>query len=97
MIIRIVKLTIEPLKLERFCEEFDNVKNQIAASEGCLYNELLKENSGSGVVFTYSHWNSQEDLDKYRSSELFKTTWSKVKPLFVAKAEAWTLNKHVDK
>ncbi len=97
MIIRIVKLTLDPLELDRFCEEFNNVKDRISAFEGCLYNELLIENSGSGVVFTYSHWNSEEDLEKYRSSELFKTTWTKVKQLFVAKAEAWTLNKHVDK
>lgn len=97
MIIRIVKLTLDPQKLEMFCEVFDNVKKQILAFEGCQYNELLKEQSESGVVFTYSHWNSAAELDNYRNSELFKDSWAKVKPMFAAKAEAWTLDKHVDK
>ena len=42
------------------------------------------------ILFTYSSWNAAEDLENYRNSELFKETWSYVKSLFEAKAEAWS-------
>jgi len=42
------------------------------------------------ILFTYSKWNTPEDLENYRNSELFKETWSYVKQLFEARAEAWS-------
>jgi hypothetical protein len=32
-------------------------------------------------------------LETYRHSELFKEVWSKTKPLFNAKPEAWSVDK----
>lgn len=96
MIIRIVKLSLDPSKLEVFLREFDSIKEQIRAFPGCSCTELLTETENSGIVFTYSHWNSIDDLEKYRNSEFFKSTWARVKPLFIARAEAWSLNKQVE-
>lgn len=42
-------------------------------------------------MFTLSHWESEENLEQYRQSELFKSTWAKTKVLFREKAQAWTL------
>ncbi len=97
MIIRIVKLTLDPAKVDQFIEIFNEVYNQIRSFEGCIHNELLTDSLRRGIVFTYSHWDSVEALEKYRNSELFQSTWSRVKPLFAAKAEAWSLHKQPDK
>ena len=75
-------------------KSFDDVKEQIRAFEGCRHMELLTDPGGSGVVFTYSTWDDESCLEKYRNSPLFQSTWATVKPLFAAKAEAWTLNKY---
>jgi autoinducer 2-degrading protein len=93
MIVRIVKLTFDPLKTGEFLEYFEQVKRDIRTFPGCSKLELLEETTGNGVFFTYSYWNSESDLGKYLNSQMFKTTWSRVKPLFSAPAAAWSLRK----
>ena len=78
MIVRIVKLSIEPGKIGLFMKSFDDVKEQIRAFEGCYHMELLTDPGGSGVVFTYSTWDNETSLEKYRKSSLFQSTWAQV-------------------
>jgi heme-degrading monooxygenase HmoA len=42
-------------------------------------------------MFTVSIWESEDDLNAYRNSELFENTWAKTKVLFNDKPEAWSL------
>ncbi len=92
MIIRIVKLSIVPAQIAQFKGEFDLVSGQIRNFHGCSHLELLEDINVPGLVFTYSYWEDEKSLQNYQASELFKSTWAKVKPLFNAKAEAWSLN-----
>lgn len=71
---------------------FDAVKGEIAAFEGCRHVELLKEDNQKGLYFTYSLWDSEKALNKYRNSDLFKETWAKTRLLFATKPEAWSLS-----
>ena len=81
-----------PGKEGLFLDIFDQVKKQIRAREGCRGLEILKsEEDGRISLWTISLWKNESDLDDYRSSPLFKKTWSEVKPLFSGKARAWTL------
>ncbi|MEX0965609.1 MAG: antibiotic biosynthesis monooxygenase family protein [Bacteroidia bacterium] len=91
MIIRIVKMTFQPEKVKAFQEIFDNSQALILAMRGCQHLELWRQTASGNILFTYSHWNSEADLDHYRYSELFKTTWARTKVLFSAKAEAWSV------
>lgn len=84
-------MTFVPGKVNDFLEVFNDAKNKILSCEGCKHVELLKDIEKPGVLFTYSHWENPEHLEKYRNSELFKTTWAKTKILFAEKAEAWSL------
>jgi len=93
MIVRLVKLTIEPGKLTQFLDNFELVKTRIRSFTGCTHLELLQDKDQKGVLFTYSLWDKQSSLDDYLSSELFIATWKQVKPLFSAKAQAWSLIK----
>ena len=94
MIVRIVKLSLAPEKVGQFLKSFDDVKDRIRSFQGCRHMELLTDRENSGVVFTYSTWDGITDLENYRNSELFRNTWLVVKPMFIAKAEAWTVNKY---
>jgi hypothetical protein len=64
----------------------------ILAFDGCIRLELLKDISNDCTFFTLSYWKSEESLNAYRNSYLFKNTWSKVKPLFSERAIAWSLS-----
>lgn len=86
-------MTFEEDKVSTFLTLFNEYKSRIKASEGCHRLELLKDHSANNVFFTYSEWEHEEMLDKYRYSTLFKTVWGQTKALFSAKAEAWSLDK----
>jgi len=92
MITRIVKMKFKPENVEAFREIFDQSKKMISEFEGCLKLNLLKDSGDEFTYFTISLWNTENDLNNYRDSYIFKNTWSKVKPLFSEKAEAWSLN-----
>ena len=92
MITRLVKLSIRPESASGFETIFYNTQALIEGFEGCQKTNLFKVAGAESQYFTISYWNSEESLENYRASELFKNVWSTVKPLFSAKAEAWTLN-----
>ena len=91
MIKRIVRLTFQEDKVETFQELFENTKSLIRNFPGCQHLELLQDINQRNVFFTWSYWESEEALDVYRHSELFKTTWKKTKILFSDKPAARSL------
>lgn len=91
MIKRIVKLTFDAEKIPTFLNHFEQVKDKIRAFEGCHHLELWQAKQPENVFFTYSFWESEEYLNNYRHSELFKDTWAKTKILFADKPQAWSV------
>jgi quinol monooxygenase YgiN len=91
MLVRIVKLSIDAQQLNQFMICFNEAKKSIRNFEGCTELKLFHDMNEKNVLFTYSHWQSEMHLRNYVSSELFSKTWKQVKPLFCAKAEAWSL------
>jgi heme-degrading monooxygenase HmoA len=92
MIKRIVKLTFQEDKIEDFKQIFEQSKNLIRQRMGCLHVELLQDIAKSNVFFTLSYWENEADLEAYRHSELFITTWAKTKVLFSDKPNAWSVS-----
>ena len=90
MITRLVKLTFAPENIPAFISIFESSKNKIRAFEGCEHVELLNDVENPHIFFTRSIWRTEDDLNLYRHSELFKATWAKTKVLFAQKPEAWT-------
>lgn len=70
---------------------FNQRKHLIASSEGCKGVELLRDISNPDIFFTYSKWEDESGLEKYRQSELFNEVWSAVKQWFNDKPEAWSV------
>lgn len=93
MIVRIVKLEFSPENINSFLEVFKKQKEFIASFEGCTHLELLRDERNPNQFFTYSHWEDESYLEKYRESDFFKTIWAGVKPLFAGKPKAWSVKK----
>lgn len=91
MILRIVRMTFQPEKVQDFVAVFEATRGKIRTFEGCLQLELMRDVQHPNVYCTYSRWESEEHLNKYRFSELFKDTWAKTKPLFAEKPVAYSL------
>lgn len=90
MIRRIVKMEFRAGAAEQFEALFRSTAPHIRAQEGCQHLELLREEGGSSVYFTFSIWQDQAALQAYRQSELFARTWKKTKALFADKPMAWS-------
>jgi quinol monooxygenase YgiN len=92
MLTRIVRLPIEPLKLGEFMNHFNLSKEKIRSFEGCTHLKLLNDTKEKNILYTYSIWESEHSLEKYLHSDLFRSTWAQVRPLFFEKPQAWSLN-----
>lgn len=93
MIIRIVKMTFREDFSETFKEFSASIKDTIKSFDGCSHLDIYRDIHNSNVFFTYSHWESEEHLNRYRDSGFFKTTWAKTKQWFADKPEAWSVEK----
>jgi quinol monooxygenase YgiN len=90
MIIRIVRMTFDPAKVELFLDIFNASQSSIRSMPGCLYLELWKDIDQPNVFITHSHWDSVEALNAYRKSELFGNVWKQTKSLFSEKPLAFS-------
>ena len=95
MFIRIVKMSIDKDKIEEFLSNFHQNKEEIRNFQGCQFLELYQDKNEDNIFFTYSYWNTEEDLENYRKSDFFQNVWSKTKILFNKKPQAWSVNKIV--
>jgi len=91
MLIRIVKLSFDEKNIDLFLEHFNINKNNIRNFEGCRLLQLLRDKNNPNIYFSYSYWESEEHLENYRNSDLFKSVWAKTKILFNNKPEAWSV------
>lgn len=95
MFVRIVKMSFHEDKISNFLENFEVVKEKIRNVPGNRLLELYQDKSDSCIFFTYSYWETEQDLENYRNSELFFEIWTDTKKLFNNKPEAWSVDKLV--
>lgn len=93
MLTRIVKMTFQENEIETFKKVFQENGNKIRSSKGCLSVDLMQDIKQKNIFFTYSIWESEQDLNNYRMSDLFREVWANTKILFADKPQAWSLKK----
>jgi quinol monooxygenase YgiN len=95
MIVRIVQMTFQPEKVRTFLALFEESKQLIRGFDGCAHLELWSDTKNENIFFTYSIWESENHLDHYRFSPLFKDIWPKTKALFADKPQAWSVQQRM--
>lgn len=96
MITRIVQLEFEENRIDDFLTFFEGIKHVVNNFPGCLGMKLYQDLDRPFVVMTYSHWESEEALEKYRKSDAFGDIWPTIKPWFGGKPMAWSVKAHFD-
>jgi quinol monooxygenase YgiN len=94
MIKRIVKMVFRADATDEFLHIFDKGCEQIRASEGCHYLELIHDKNDPRIFFTISIWEHEDALNAYRKSDLFRRTWAATKVLFDDAPIAWSTESH---
>jgi hypothetical protein len=80
-------------EIDSFLENFDSIKSKIRSFKGCQKLELYRDLEDPTRFFTYSYWDSEDDLNTYRESPMFEKVWKKTKSMFSERAQAWSLDK----
>ncbi|TXE11858.1 antibiotic biosynthesis monooxygenase [Seonamhaeicola algicola] len=93
MLVRIVKLGFDEKHIDTFLTNFETDKTTIRNFEGCNFLELYQDKNNPTLFFTYSYWDDEMALERYRNSETFIKIWNKTKVLFNIKPEAWSVHK----
>lgn len=89
---RIVKMTFVPEKIPAFLEIFAASRDKIRNFEGCTHLELLRDAHEPNIIYTLSRWENDASLQRYRNSEVFKSTWSKTRVLFEERAVVFSMS-----
>ena len=95
MLIRIVRMHFKEEGIPEFLTIFNANKTAIRNFPGCTHLELLTDLAHPCTLTTLSHWNSEADLDTYRTSEIFTTVWAATKRQFARQPEAFSLGKFI--
>jgi heme-degrading monooxygenase HmoA len=95
MFVRIVKMSFQEDKISNFLDNFEVIKEKIRNAPGNRLLELYQDKTDNCIFFTYSYWETEQDLENYRNSELFFEIWTDTKKLFNNKPEAWSVEKLV--
>lgn len=93
MFIRIVKLSFHEENIPAFLENFEIIKERIRSAPGNRLLELYQDKDNKNIFFTYSYWETEQDLENYRTSDFFNEVWSFTKKLFNDKPQAWSVDK----
>jgi len=86
-------MSFEASRIEDFLENFDQNKEKIRNFDGCRLLEIYRDKNEPTTFFSYSYWESEEHLNTYRNSDLFKGIWAKTKTMFNDKPLAWSVDK----
>ncbi len=84
-------MTFQEDKVSDFLQIFEESKEKIRAMSGCFHLELQQDIHHTNILMTKSHWESENALNAYRDSELFRLTWAKTKALFAEKPMAFSM------
>ena len=95
MFVRIVRRSFHEDKISYFLENFEVIKQKIRNASGNRLLEFYQDKTDPCIFFTYSYWETEQDLENYRNSELFFEIWTDTKKLFNKKPEAWSVDKVV--
>jgi heme-degrading monooxygenase HmoA len=81
-------MTFEPAKLDEFLSVFEIYQSHIRSVNGCFDLKLIQHSEIENQISTLSKWDSEDSLNAYRDSALFKEVWPLTKLLFSERPEA---------
>ncbi len=87
-------MTFKTENIPSFERIFRDSSATIRASKGCRHLELYRDMHHPNTFFTYSLWDTEQDLENYRNSEFFREVWGRTRQLFSEKPRAWSLGKY---
>ena len=93
MITRIVKMTVDEKNVGDFRKYFENYNQQIMQVDGCHHHDFLEDKNDPTTFFTYTTWETERQIERYRRSEMHRLHKEKMKEFYAKDDIAWTVEK----
>lgn len=91
MILRIVKMEVDPQKLEIFELFMKNLSEEKAKLDGCVHHDFFCDKNYVNLFYSYTIWENLTYLKKYKKTPLFKEVVKTLKMLCSTEPSAWTV------
>jgi len=91
MILRIVKMEVDPHKIEIFNMFMNNLTDEKSRLEGCVHHDFFCDKKFINVYYSYTIWENVLNLKKYKKTPLFKEVVKTLKSLCMNEPYAWTV------
>ncbi len=91
MILRVVKLKVDPRKMEAFQLFMENLHDEKLRLNGCLHFDFFNERQNPNIFYSYTIWEHEKFLKQYKKTDLFKEVVQTLRELCIDEPQAWTI------
>jgi hypothetical protein len=91
MILRVVKMVVDQNKIDIFNNFMSNLSTEKEGMDGCVHHDFFSNKQFRNVFYSYTIWESEKYLNKYRKSMLFKEVTTTLRSLCLSEPAAWTV------
>ncbi|OFX61669.1 MAG: hypothetical protein A2046_04560 [Bacteroidetes bacterium GWA2_30_7] len=97
MIVRIVKMQVNESNKVLFKQTLKDYQPLLKKQKGCMQIDMLNDKKIKDIYYSYTIWDNEENLKKYKNSDFYKELSSKVLPLCEKEPQAWTVDEAFEK
>lgn len=91
MILRIVKMEVDDTRIDFFENFMNNLSEEKLTLEGCLHHDFFCEKDNRNMYYSYTIWQSEKFLNKYKKTDLFKEVTRTLRHICIKEPIAWTV------
>ena len=96
MIIRVVKIPIKDASINSFIKRIPIISNEVRRVSGCIHNDIFRDKMKENIFYSYTIWNSDEDIEKYLGSQYYKDIWGDLWDYFEGTPKSWKIDNIFD-
>lgn len=91
MILRVVKMEVDPNNLDPFKRFMSNLSEEKSKMDGCVHHDFFSDKNFVNVYYSYTIWENVSYLKKYKKTPLFIEVKKVLRGLCQSEPYAWTI------
>lgn len=80
-----------------FKQTLKDYQKALKEQKGCMHLDMFSDKKEKDIFYSYTIWDNDTNLKKYRKSALYKELSGKILPLCDKEPKAWTVDEAFEK
>ncbi len=89
-------MTLKEAHVDSFKKRIPIISIEVRRVSGCMHNDIFRDKNKDNVFYSYTIWNSEEDIEKYLNSQYYKEIWNDLWDYFKIEPQAWKIDNIFD-